>query len=74
MSPGFTPCPTVIPQLPHSTSFSGFGFPFILVDLPAVQEAWIQSVGWNPLVKGDSNASRVFLPGEFRWTKEPGGL
>ena len=45
MSPWFTP---VHPRSPDSpfTSFSGFGFPFILLaqtvkDLPAVQETWI---------------------------------
>ena len=43
-------------------------------NLPAVQETWVQSLGWkDPLEKG-MPPTPVFLPGESPWTEEPGGL
>ena len=42
-------------------------------NLPSVQEAQVQSPGWEgSLEKG--MATQVFLPGEIPWTEEPGGL
>ena len=36
-------------------------------------ETWVQSLGWeDPLEKGV--VIPVFLPGEFPWTEESGGL
>ena len=36
-------------------------------------ETWVQSLGWeDPLEKGV--VIPVFLPGEFLWTEESGGL
>ena len=44
-------------------------------NLPAIQETWIQSLGWkNPLEEGMETSSSIFFPGEFPWTEEPGGL
>ena len=41
---------------------------------PAMQETWVQSLGWeDPLEEGMATHS-VFLPGESLRTKEPGGL
>ena len=41
---------------------------------PAMQETWVQSLGWeDPLEEGMAIHS-VFLPGESPWTEEPDGL
>ena len=43
-------------------------------NLPAVQEIWVQSLGWeDPLEKGMSMHSSI-LAWEILWTEEPGGL
>ena len=43
-------------------------------NLPAIQETWLQSLGWeDPLGEGMAIHS-IFLPGESPWTEEPGGL
>ena len=43
-------------------------------NLPAMQETWIQSLGWgNPLEKEVTTYSSI-LDWEIPWTEEPGGL
>ena len=43
-------------------------------NLPAMQETWVQSLGWEePLKEGMATHSSI-LPGESPWTEEPGGL
>ena len=43
-------------------------------NLPAVQEIWVQSLGWeDPLEKGMATRSRI-LAWRIPWTEEPGGL
>ena len=43
-------------------------------NLPAMQETWVQSLGWeDPLEKGMATHSS-FLPWKILWTEEPGGL
>ena len=42
--------------------------------LPAVQETWVQSLGWeDPTEKGMATHSNI-LAYEIPWTEEPGGL
>ena len=41
---------------------------------PAVQETWIQSLGWEDLWRKVWQPTPVLLPGESPWTEEPGGL
>ena len=42
-------------------------------DLPAVQETWVQFLGWeDPLEKGMATHSSI-LAWEIPWTEEPGG-
>ena len=47
-------------------------------NLPAEQETWVPSLGWDdPLEEGMALQyipTPVFLPGESPWTEEPGGL
>ena len=41
---------------------------------PAIQETWIQSLGWeNPLEDGMATHSSI-LAWEVPWAEEPGGL
>ena len=43
-------------------------------DLPAMQENWVQSLGWeDPLEKGKATHSSIPAWG-IPWTEEPGGL
>ena len=45
-----------------------------LKSLPAMQETWVQSLGWeDPLDKEMATHSSV-LAWEIQWTEEPGGL
>ena len=42
-------------------------------NLPAMQETWVQSLGWeDPLEKGMATHSNV-LVWRIPWTEEPGG-
>ena len=46
----------------------------MLKNLPAMQETWIQSLGWeDPLGKGMATHSSILAWG-IPWTEEPGGL
>ena len=43
-------------------------------NLPAMQETWVQSLGWeDPLEKKMATHSSI-LAWRFPWTEEPGGL
>ena len=44
-------------------------------NLPAMQEAWVQSLsGEDPLGKGMATHSSSILAWRIPWTEEPGGL
>ena len=43
-------------------------------NLPAVQETWVGSLGWEDPLEESMATTPVFLPGESPWTEEPGGL
>ena len=46
----------------------------VVKNLPAVQETWVQFLGWeNPLEKEMATHSST-LAWEIPWTEEPGGL
>ena len=40
----------------------------------AMQEIWVQSLGWEGPWRREWHSTPVFLPGESPWTEEPGGL
>ena len=46
----------------------------IVKNLPAVQETWVRSLGWEDPLEEGMAPTPVFLPGESLWTEEPGGL
>ena len=70
----------MLPGLGRSPG-AGIGYPLqyswaLLVaqtvkNLPAMQETWVWE---DPLEEGSQQPTLVFLPGEFQWTEEPGGL
>ena len=41
---------------------------------PAMQETWVQSLGWEDPWRWAGQPTPVFLPRESPWTEEPGGL
>ena len=44
-------------------------------NLPAMQETWVQSLGWEyPLKKGMATHSSILAWRESLWTEEPGRL
>ena len=43
-------------------------------NLPAVQETWVRSLGWEDLWRRAWQPTPVFSSGESPWTEEPGGL
>ena len=46
----------------------------IVKNPPAMQETWVQSLGWeDPLEKGMATYSSI-LAWRIPWTEEPGGL
>ena len=46
----------------------------LVKNLPAMQETWVQSLGWeDPLEKGKATHSTI-LAWRMPWTEEPGGL
>ena len=46
----------------------------LVKNLPAMQETWVQSLGWeDPLEKGMATHSSI-LAWEIPWTEELGGL
>ena len=46
----------------------------LVKNLPAMQETWVQSLGWeDPLEEGMTTHSSI-LAWEIPWTEDPGGL
>ena len=59
-----------------SCVYEGRGFPGDSAEknLPAKQEIWVQSLGWeDPLEEGMATHSSI-LAWRVPWTEEPGGL
>ena len=46
----------------------------LVKDLPAMQETWVWSLGWEDPLEDVWQPTSVFLPGESPQTEEPGGL
>ena len=80
----FSPCVSPNSSIPGSarSAGEGIGYPLqyswaslvaqLVKNLPAVQEAWVQSLGWeDPLEKGKATYSR--RPGEFQGLYSPWG-
>ena len=46
----------------------------MIKNLPAMQETWVRSVGWEHPWGRIWQPTLIFLPGESTWTEDPGGL
>ena len=43
-------------------------------NLPAMQETWVQSLGWEDPLEKEMAAHSSILAEKISWTEEPGGL
>ena len=43
-------------------------------NLPAVQETWVQSLGWEDGLEKEMETHSSILAWKISWTEEPGGL
>ena len=43
-------------------------------NLPAVQETWVPSLGWEDLLEKEMATHSSILAWKISWTEEPGGL
>ena len=43
-------------------------------NLPAMQETWLRSLGWEDLLEEEMETHCSILAWKIPWTKEPGGL
>ena len=43
-------------------------------NLPAVQETWVRSLGWEDSLEKGMATHTTILGWEIPWTEEPGGL
>ena len=58
----------------HLSLYYGLSWWQMLTNLPAMQETWIQSLGWaDPQKKGKADHTSI-LAWIIRWTEEHGGL
>ena len=70
--------PSSIPGSGRSPE-EGIGYPFqhslgslvaqLVKNLPATEETWVQSLGWEDPLEEGMVTTPVFLPGEFPWTR-----
>ena len=43
-------------------------------NLPAMQETWVRSLGWEDALEKEMATHSSILAWEILWTEEPGGL
>ena len=46
----------------------------LVKNLPSMQEAWVQSLGWDDPLEKDMATHSSTLAWKISWTEEPGGL
>ena len=54
--------------------FWGFPNGSMVKNLPAKQETWVQSLGWEDPLEEEMETRSSILAWEIPWTEEPGGL
>ena len=86
MNNGLSACnagdPSLIPGLGRSAG-EGIGYPLqyswaslvaqLIKNLPTMQETWVQSLGWEDLLRRERLPTSVFWPGEFQGLYSPWG-
>jgi len=64
--------PRILP-LPNTVTWASL-VAQVVKNLPAMQETWVQALGWkDPLEKGMATHSSI-LAWRIPWTEDPGGL
>ena len=46
----------------------------VVKNLPAMQETWVRSLGWEDLLEEEMATHSGILAWEIPWTEKPGGL
>ena len=46
----------------------------LVKDLPAMQETWVRSLGWEDPMEEGMETHSCILVGKISWAEEPGGL
>ena len=46
----------------------------LVKNLPAVQETWVRSLGWEDPLEKEMETHSSILAWKISWTEEPGGL
>ena len=46
----------------------------LVKNLPAMQETWVQSLGWEDLLEKEKATHSSILAWRIPWTEKPGGL
>ena len=46
----------------------------LIKNLPAIQETWVQSLGWEDALEKEMATHPCILPWRIPWTEEPGEL
>ena len=46
----------------------------LVKNLPAIQETWVQSLGWEDSLEEDMTTHSNILAWSILWTKKPSGL
>ena len=46
----------------------------VVKNLPAIQEMWVQSLGWEDPLEREMATHSIILAWTISWTEEPGGL
>ena len=54
--------------------FGGFLVAQLVKNLPAVQETWVRSLGWEDSLEKEVATHSSILAWKISWTEEPGGL
>ena len=52
----------------------GFSGGSVVKNLAAMQETWVQSLGWEDPLKKEMSTHSSILAWRIPWTEEPGGL
>ena len=69
----FDPKIYVIINFNHNVRL-GFHVAQTVKNLPAMQETWVQSLGWEDLLEKGMATHSSILAWRIPWTEEPGGL
>ena len=64
----------LLPHLVPTIAQMGFPGGSVIMNLPAMQEMWVLSLGQEDLLEKEMTPHSSILAWEIPWTVEPGGL